>query len=296
VLKIKNHQERQPIVRRAAVTGGMMLLAVFMTVLPGAALDSASAATPPQVELCNGVLNADATTVECHVVVANTFNVATGVGSAVVTTTICAGAPGAAACGPATIANHGAVITSVVQCNGSGNAGGSTVICDVAIANTITGAVGVTAGTVNQCVGSGEDGGAIPLNCGPPQSTSGATLTQCNGSGNGGGATLRVTCSFGALTESAALRVTVNQCNGSANGGGATVTCRASQTTTVTPAATGDNGQEGAAPPAAAPRDLAYTGPTRDLWPIALIGTITVLLGISFILHAGRRDENALLS
>lgn len=278
----------------------MLLLAGLMALLPGAALDSASAAAAPQVELCNGVLNDDATTVECHVVLTNTFDIATGVGSAVVTTTICVGAPGAAVCGAATIANYGAVITSVVQCNGSGNAGGSVVVCDVTIANTITGAVGVASGTVNQCVGSGEGGGATPLNCGPPQSTSGATLTQCNGSGNGGGGDLRVTCSFGAITETAALRVTIDQCNGSGNGGGATVTCRASETTTVVPASTEVPGQPGVTPPTVvppaaapptAPRDLAYTGTTRNLWPLALGGAITVLLGTSLLLHAARRRE-----
>ncbi len=294
MLRIKNHGEirRGTIVKRTAITAGMLLLAAFMVVLPGASSDPASAATPPQVELCNGILNADATTVECHVVLANTFDVATGIGSAVVTITICAGAPGAAACAAPTISNYGAVITSVVQCNGSGNAGGSVVICDVTIANTITGAVGVTAGTVNQCVGSGEDGGATPLNCGPPQSTSGATLTQCNGSGNGGGGDLRVTCSFGAITETAALRVTIDQCNGSANGGGATVTCSASQTNTVIPAATGGTGGtgQGATPPTAV-RDLANSGSTQDAWPIAIIGSVTLLLGISLMLHAGRRRE-----
>ena len=297
MLRTKNRPEstRSAIMRRAAITGGMLLLAGFMTVLPGATLDSASAATPPEVELCNGVLNVDATTVECHVVVANTFDVATGVGSAVVTTTICAGAPGAAVCGPATIANYGAVITSVVQCNGSGNAGGSVVVCDVSIANTITGSVAVTAGTVNQCVGSGEGGGATPLNCGPPQSSSGATLTQCNGSGNGGGGDLRVTCSFGAITETSALRVTINQCNGSGNGGGATVTCSASETTTVIPAATGGTGQPGATPPTAV-RNLAESGNAQELWPIGLVGAITVLLGTSLLLHAARRREQQPLS
>ena len=268
---------------------GALLLAAFLVVAPGGGDDQASAATPPTVEVCNGILNADAQTVECHVTVANAFNVATGVGSSVVTVRICAGAPGVpgtAPCGPTTTTAYGGVITAVNQCNGSGNSGGSVVVCDVVISNTITGSSAVTAGTVNQCNGSGEGGGALPLNCGPPQSTSGATITQCNGSGNGGGATQRVTCSFGAVTETAALRVTVDQCNGSGNGGGALVVCSASEINTVIPVGTPQ------VPGAVVPRGpLANSGSDDGI--LMLSGSIALLLGTALLLRSWRNRRKA---
>lgn len=208
-----------------AVTGALML-AAFLVVAPGGSDDPASAATPPTVEACNGILNADAQTVECHVSVANVFNVATGVGSSVVTVRICVGAPGVpgtAPCGPTTTTAYGAVITAV---------------------------------------------------------------SQCNGSGNGGGATQRVTCSFGAVTETAALRVTVDQCNGSGNGGGALVVCSASEINTVIPVGTPQ------VPRAVAPRGpLANTGADDGI--LMLSGSIALLLGTALLLRSLRNRRKA---
>jgi hypothetical protein len=278
---------------KLAALAGAVLLGVFLVVAPGGSGDQALAATPPTVEACNGILNADAQTVECHVTVANTYNVATGVGSAIVTVKVCAGAPGvpgSAPCGSTTSTNYGGVITAVNQCNGSGNSGGSVVVCDVAISNTITGSSAVTAGTVNQCNESGEGGGELPLNCGPPQSTTGATITQCNGSGNGGGATQRVTCSFGAMTETADLRVTVAQCNGSGNGGGALVVCHASEMNNVVSAGVPEAGG-GGGPVVQAPRGpLAFTGAERGAESVLLIsaGSIALLVGGALVRFSRR--------
>lgn len=213
---------------------GVGALATMLAVGVFATPPSASAAPPTALSQCNGVFNAAAADVECHVVIANTLDLVNGTESAVATVTICIGAPAAAICGVPTVSNYDSLITSVTQCNSSGNAGGSTIICDVAVTNTIVGGTTPTPATVNQCIGSGTGGGGDTLLCGPLQNTTNATITQCNGSGNGGGAPNRVECSFGASTETPALRVLVDQCNGSGNGGGATVTCATSETNLVT--------------------------------------------------------------
>lgn len=209
--------------RAVLVLLGIALAATALAVAPLGATSPASAAGV--VSQCNGTFNAAAAQIECQVVIANTFDVATGIGSSVVTVAECAGAPAAAICGAPVVTSYDFLTTSVDQCNGSVNAGGGVVICAVLISNTITGAAPTAPATVNQCAGSGQGGGDSPLLCDGYATTTGATITQCNGSVNGGGAPTRVNCSVGPSTETAVLPVTVNQCNGSANGGGALMFC-----------------------------------------------------------------------
>ncbi|MEO6942760.1 MAG: hypothetical protein ABI238_03915 [Terrimesophilobacter sp.] len=236
---------------------GTFVLAAFMAFGVG---ETAFAATPPTVEQCNGAATAGQE-IQCDVTVVNTLNVATGVGSSVVTVKVCTGPAGAPICGASAVTNYTGVITSVNQCNNSLNDGGSWVECKVNITNKITGSGTPTPATVNQCVGTSGGGGST-LTCDPVQSTTGATFTQCNGSANGGGA--KVTCTVpNTATQAAALRVTVNQCNNSANGGGSTVICSATQSNSILPAGT--------------TRGLAYTG--FNGWPTAIYGSIALLLG-----------------
>jgi hypothetical protein len=121
----------------------------------------------------------------------------------------CHGAAGdpQAACSIRTIDGR---VTSVSQCNGSVNGGGSVLRCSV----HVVGGAGPPA-TVNQCVGSGATIGCSPF----PATATGATVTQCNGTGNGG-TLVGLIC-----TASGSQSVTVDQCNGSVNGGGALVGC-----------------------------------------------------------------------
>ena len=195
------------------------------------------AAAAPAVSQCNGTDNAGGQAVECHYTVTNTINGATT--SSTVTLTECHGSANDA---PTMVCTSSSVtstdlVTSVDQCNGSGNGGGGTVECTVDVINNITGNVTPTAATVNQCNASGTGGGTQPtVLCDPfPANTTSATVTQCNESGNGGGGTQRVRCTVGSSsTTTALLTVTINQCNGSGNGGGATVVCSTSLTNNVT--------------------------------------------------------------
>ena len=175
---------------------------------------------------CNDVDNTGGLAVECDVTVTNNLDQATGVMSSVVVVRECHGVAGAdPTCTTTTIPNVD-LVTSVTQCNGSTNGGGATLDCSVRIVNNITGTGTVEPATVNQCIGSGEDGGTQPtIICDPVQETTGATVTQCNGSGNGGGGAGRVLCNVLTSTQTSALPITVNQCNGSSNGGGSTVIC-----------------------------------------------------------------------
>jgi len=198
--------------------------AALLALAPTGVTSSASAAAP--VSQCNGILNADAQQIECQVVIENTLNLADNTQSSVVTVSACTGAPGGAlTCLPPTSTPSSTLTTSVDQCNGSGNAGGSVLICAVQITNIIIGAAQTTPATVNQCAGSGEGGGESTLNCDSYDTTTGATITQCNGSVNGGGAPTRVNCSTGPSTQTAAIPVIVNQCNGSVFGGGDLAFC-----------------------------------------------------------------------
>lgn len=195
-------------------------------------------AAAPAVEQCNGVDNVGGEEVRCEVTVANSLDLATGVGSSTVSVQECHGPSGAPICGPVSTTTYADVVTSVRQCEGSGNGGGGVVRCTVTVTNAVTGAASTAPATVNQCNGSGQGGGTMPTtSCSPVGSTTNATVTQCNDAGNGGGGTLRVTCTVDPSTVTTALPVSISQCNGSGNGGGATVTCRSSITSSVTAAA-----------------------------------------------------------
>jgi hypothetical protein len=215
--------------RRSLTFGGVLALA--LGALTGALLfahsDSASAAT---INQCNNVFNADAQTVQCSVTVVNNLTNSPATTGSIIT--VNGGTP----------VSSSNLVTFVSQCNGSGNAGGSTVECSVNIINNIAvnGPSPATAATVNQCNGGdpfpSPSVGPAGL-CNPyPATTTSATITQCNGSGNGGGLVTSATDPSGCTasgTVSSTLPVTVNQCNGSANGGGGELNCSTTMTTNV---------------------------------------------------------------
>jgi len=162
--------------------------------------------------------------VSCTITIANTVT-SSGATSSTITATACLAVAGVLPPSGCTtvVTTSGQLVTTVDQCNGVVNGGGSNVTCSVSVINTIpagTPAVGVT---VNQCIGTGMGGGSTPTVCAPVSSTTGATVTQCNGSANGGGGAMRVNCNV--TGGASAIPLTINQCNGSANGGGSTVTC-----------------------------------------------------------------------
>jgi hypothetical protein len=218
------------------VVAALVLFGGVITLAPAGHVAAATIV----VDQCNGDNTGAAREIRCDTTVVNTLDIATGVTSSTVTTTVCAGAPGAALCVTTPGAQTSDIVNSVTQCNGSVNAGGSIVTCNVTIVNNVTGLGSPTPATVNQCIGSGQGGGAEPTTiCAPATSVSGADVTQCNGSGNNGGATGRVTCTVPTSTVTALWPVTINQCNGSANGGGDLVTCTAQITSNIlAPAAT----------------------------------------------------------
>jgi hypothetical protein len=221
---------------RAAILGLALLLAVLALTFGPFGSSAFAAQTAAQ---CNGVANTGGLELTCDVTVTNTLDVATGVGSSVVTLKECHGPANTAnpAC-TTTPTSYTTPTTSVDQCNNAANGGGSNVTCTVHVINQITGAATSTGVTIDQCDGSGAGGPAPTLNCDPfPATTTGATITQCNGSTNGGGAADRVTCTVTPSTESAQLPVSITQCNGAANGGGSLVTCTVSLVNTITPAA-----------------------------------------------------------
>lgn len=149
-----------------------------------------------------------------------------------VTVLECHGAPFVTLLAPAcstTVIINTDLTTSVTQCNGTLNGGGSSVVCRVIVNNHFAGAGIPAAVTYNQCVGSGNGGTSpvgTPLNCSPAGLTIGATVTQCNGSVNGGGGPLRVNCDVDGIAGSS-QPVLVDQCNGTANGGGSVLFCSA---------------------------------------------------------------------
>jgi hypothetical protein len=186
------------------------------------------------IDQCNNVLNVAGVTVACDVVVVNTLTDDPLTTGSVVT--LNGGTPTAS----------GDIVTSVTQCNDSGNGGGGTMNCSVTITNNIvlSSPSAAVAATVNQCNGNqANDGlGNAPNTCTPyPATTSGATITQCNGTGNGGGLVFPSSCTASG-TVSSSLPITVNQCNGSENGGGSQVNCTVSIATNVTTSGNGTNG------------------------------------------------------
>ena len=286
-----------------------ILAALFSAGLMVALVVATSAApASAAVNQCNGIANVGGQEVDCTVTIINNLNLATGVATSTVTTQVCTGAAGAPTCAAPTTTTSGQLTTSVNQCNGTGDGGGSTVKCTVTITNNITGTASTTGATVNQCNGSGTGGGTQPtVNCDPfPASTTNATITQCNSSGNGGGGTMRVTCTVGPSTQTSALPVTVNQCNNSGNGGGGTVTCSTSITTNIitpptsttstsTPTSTtlggmaagvtgaggGSGSAGGGAGAASGGGSLAFTG-LNSLWA-SLCAVMLVLMGAALV-------------
>ena len=210
---------------------------------------------------CNGTDNVGGQAVECHYTVTNELDGNST--SSSTTVTECHGAandPATLVCTPTTTTST-QLVTTIDQCNGSGNGGGGTVVCTVDVINNITGNVTATAATVNQCNASGLGGGTAPtVLCNPfPANTTSADVTQCNEAGNGGGGTQRVQCTVDSdSTTTTVLDVTVNQCNGSGNGGGATVTCRTGITNNIRAAQVATP----SAPPTGRPSAPPTTAPT----------------------------------
>lgn len=200
-----------------------------------------TATAQTSVSQCNGTDNVGGQAVECHYTITNNLN--GSVTSSTVTLTECHGAandPATLVCTSSTTTSTD-LVTSIDQCNGSGNGGGGTVRCTVDVLNNIDSET-PTSATVNECNASGGGGGTAPtVLCDPfPANTTGATVTQCNSSGNGGGGTQRVQCTVDSdSTTTSILNVTVNQCVGSGNGGGATVTCRTGLTNRISAPASG---------------------------------------------------------
>ena len=252
----------------------------------------------PAVDQCNGIGEAGEA-LACDVTVVNNLDLATGVTSSTLTTRVCRGAAGVTdllcTTTPGTFTD---LTSSVLQCNGSVNGGGSTVTCTVSVTNNITGDATTSPATVNQCIGSAEGGGGGGLVCSPVSSTSGATITQCNGSGNGGGAT--VTCTVGPSTASSALPVTISQCNGSGSGGGSLVTCTSSITNNILAAVPVDTTAPGSGttlapgattpanttPRATVPREIPKVGSTTTITVLA--GALALLAGVAFVLVTRR--------
>jgi hypothetical protein len=228
------HANRRRLNRRTGVSSALFLGGVLVLALGGvpggAGQPSAGAATPAAVNQCNGTDDAGGQAVACTVSVINNVDLGTGLSSSRVTVTECHGAANVEPSCATTVKNRpGQPVTSVTQCNGSGNGGGGTVTCVVEVLNNITGTTAGGPASINQCIGSGTGGGIEPtILCTPLGSTTDAVVDQCNSSGNGGGGTIRVRCTVLPSTQATALPVTIDQCNGSGNGGGATVTCTAS--------------------------------------------------------------------
>ena len=235
----------------------------------GLAVPLSARAAELTVDQCNGVNGGPlgATTgLTCTVTVVNTIS-GGNTSSTLTVTRQCSLGPCAPGNGTVTTSSPD-LVTTVTQCNGSGNdAAPPLITCEVTVTNNISadtpGANPVAAATVNQCVGSatggGNYGGAAAMSCAPfPATTSGAAITQCNGSVTGGGST--AACTVPAFTASAAIPVRVNQCNGTGNAGGTLLTCRSSITTNITAAAT---------TPTPTPTDTASATPTETASPIA---------------------------
>ncbi len=208
----------------------------------GGAKGALAAAAPPQ---CNGEQNVGGQQVHCTITIVNYIDAGGGLAGtppSTLTMERCVGAAGPVsglACtttGPTLLTEP---VTSVNQCNGSGNGGGGIVRCTVSIVNHFAEQPGaIVPATVYQCVGSLITGTGAPGSC-TPANTSGitsigeATVGQCNNSGNGG-TSVGFICNveFGS-TMATTFPVNINQCNGSAEGGGALTECEASVTNLV---------------------------------------------------------------
>ncbi len=206
---------------------GFALVAGF-ALGPGTAL---GAPAPPQ---CNGEMNVGGEQVVCAIVIQNYIDPDGGLASTVdstMTMTRCVKAvadPGLT-CDTPVVTVLTAPVTSVSQCNGSGNGGGGIVRCSVVITNQFTGTAPVLAPvTTYQCIGSVITGTGAPGFCTPANTPSigagEATVEQCNGSGNGG-TSVSFICDVAGEFLPLAMPISINQCNGSAEGGGALTDC-----------------------------------------------------------------------
>jgi len=207
----------------------------------------------------------------CHVTVVNTIN-ATG-GSATVTIHECNGPASAAT--NCTTDKHtlAAPVTSIAQCNGSINGGGTTFDCTVTVTNNFVGiSPGEVAVTVNECVGSG-GGGGTAMTCDPLSSTTSAAITQCNSSSSGGGGSMTCTATG---TMARALVLTINQCNGSANGGGDAVVCSSTITNNALPVTTGTV-------PTPAPTSTTDAGSSSNSTPFTPLMIGLALVGFALV-------------
>lgn len=270
-------------IRRVVALLGAVLLAA--AVLSAAGFNTPAIAAP--LSQCSGIAD-DGDGVECDVTITNEWNIATSTGSSTVVTRVCVGAAnvdfGPGDCTETTVENLDDVTTSVDQCNGTANGGGSTLRCTVTITNTIIGTGTPSAPSVNQCNNS-FDGLLLPdgSSCDPVEATTDATIAQCNDSINGG-TQVSMVCTVGVSSISSALPMSVDQCNGSVNGGGALLACSTSITTTFVPAeiegGPGDNGET-----VVDEDELAATGATDQ--PVAFVAGASMLLGA--LLLAGSR-------
>jgi hypothetical protein len=261
---------RRPRVRSGNVRHGLILLVVAFTALGGLFMagfggaTSVAAATPaavaPAATQCDppAFPTGAGFEVSCTITIHNTVTSTGGTTSSITATGCLAVAGVLPPFGCTTVVTtSNQLVSTVNQCNGVVDGGGSNVVCSVSVINTIPAATNSVGVTVNQCIGSGTGGGTQPTTvCAPVASTTGATVTQCNGSATGGGGSTRVKCNeTGGAT---ALPITINQCNGSANGGGSTVTCSTTFTnnfvaapttpTTATPTSSAPGGGGGTTP------------------------------------------------
>jgi len=200
---------------RPVVLVGALLLAILLVLAWGAVRDVAAAESEPAptsaqrsgtnrqpdasglasvaavgVNQCNGIQNVGGQAVRCTVTVTNNLDLSTGLASSTTELVACTGFANAALDCVTTITPSNQLVTSVTQCDGSGNGGGGTVTCSVIIVNNITGLAMTSPATVNQCNQAGTGGGTEPtVVCDPfPANTTNATVTQCNDSGTGGAA------------------------------------------------------------------------------------------------------------
>jgi hypothetical protein len=274
---------RRPPTSSAIVRHALVMLVVAFTAFASlfiaglAGVTNAGAAVAPAAAQCDppAFPTGAGQEVSCNITIANTLT-STGATSSTITATACLAVAGVlppAGCNTVTTTS-GQLVTTVDQCNGVVNGGGSNVTCSVSVINTIPTGTNLVGVTVNQCIGTGAGGGTAPTTvCAPVASTSGATVTQCNGSANGGGGSMRAKCTeTGGAT---ALPITINQCNGSSDGGGSTVTCATTFTnnfvasapaTTPTPTPTPTGTPAPTATPTA-PGKVGVTAPTTAKAP-----------------------------
>src|SRR5688572_11271972 len=207
-----------------------LMLAVGVLVSWMALQSAPSASAALTASQCNGEMNGGGTEVACTVAVTQYLTAAGALAATPPSTlsmTRCVGATGpigTLTC-TTTVTTLSEPVSTVRQCNGSGNGGGGAVVCTVTVDSHFVGApAAVTPATIYQCIGSVITGPGAPGTCTPSNtpgisSISQATVGQCNGSGNGG-TNVGFVCTVAASTTTASFPVNVDQCNDSGNGGG----------------------------------------------------------------------------